>query len=94
MRETPAQWTVVIRWDRGQAENWRGENGSSLWHRSAPSGWTVALLSYARELVPGDLWNQAGEELIPGVRMLVKSDFPGGTIDADGERLVLRTNAA
>jgi hypothetical protein len=93
MREQEALWTIVIRWDSGPADNWRGADGSTVWSRPAKGLWAVALCHHPKELIPTEFWDKLGEPLLPGVRVLANSGFPGGIIDVQDDRLTLQATA-
>jgi len=77
--ERDRRWYLVIEWRLGEMENFRADDGSSIWRRRPDKGWCVEIVGYGPE-VDGEL----GVPLLPGVRAIVvpsnEHPFPGGTI--------------
>jgi hypothetical protein len=88
-------WLLSISWDRGDVEKVVSETGEVSWVRAPSKGWCVDMFA-------DDASDLAGRSSLvqpsPGVFvqpwLLPDPPFPGGEIDDEDGRLVLRPPAA
>ena len=93
LREPDSEWFVLVAWLKGTAENSRTADGGVSWAYEPDPGWCVELGCYP----PGRVPKGEGEELLPGIRLLVQKrepPFPGGRVDEENGRLRLRVDNA
>lgn len=82
-------WLVCIRWDRGDFDNKRSAAGEVIWEHSGPRGWVIV------NGFPFEATKVSGQSVAPGIYAEVVTygqSFPGGAIDLENGRLLLRDN--
>jgi hypothetical protein len=83
------KWYLIVHWQKGEMENRRGTDGEPIWERLPDPGWSAEFVGYR----PGDVPEDLGGTLMPGVRILVDPVFVSGVVDLEQGKLKVRSNA-
>src|SRR5262249_7077668 len=84
---------LAIRWDRGDADNVRGPDGSTTWMRTPPRGWQVDVFGDSQEVL--SKWpavKRSGRGLFVQPWLLPNPPFLGGVIDLENDNIVFKAN--
>jgi len=68
LKDPKLDWFLMIEWRKGSADNSRSSDGAAVWERETDPGWCVIFGGYE----PGRVESNVGEEVMPGVRVVVQ----------------------
>jgi hypothetical protein len=86
---------ICIRWDRGDVDNFRSEDGDTTWQRTPPRGWQLDVFGdLAENLARRPELQELAPRIFVQPWLLPTPRFAGGVIDAEGGDLVFRPDAA